>query len=85
MHQAKNLTIICNFQDLEEALTEINHGNVLASQHRAPSPSITSRVLGLLIENNTSGAAYIRSISLSQRHAELLYAETLCAKVSLSF
>ena len=71
-------------QDLQVASEQVKHGNNLAYQHRAPPPAFTSRLAGLVWENASTGTGAIRSMSAVQRHAELLYAETLFTKVKPS-
>lgn len=68
-------------QDLQAASEQVRHGNNLAFQHRAPPATFTSRLAGLVWENASSGTGAIRGMTAVQRHAELLYAETLFAKV----
>ena len=72
------------YQDLEDAKVAVIHGNNLASQHRAPSASLLTRLAGLLWDNTTSNVAQFMAMIPSQRHTELLYAETLFAKVRRS-
>lgn len=59
----------------------MKHGNALANRYRAPAPRLVSRIAGLVWENSSTGVGFIKSMTAVQRHAELLYAETLFAKV----
>ena len=72
-------------QDLQEANKHVKHGNALAGRYRAPSPHLVSRIAGLVWDNSSSGTGFIKSMTPLQRHAELLYAETLFAKVRTCF
>lgn len=72
-------------QDLREANKHVKHGNALAGRYRAPSPHLVSRIAGLVWDNSSSGVGFIKSMTPLQRHAELLYAETLFAKVRTCF
>ncbi|EJD05281.1 uncharacterized protein FOMMEDRAFT_18880 [Fomitiporia mediterranea MF3/22] len=70
-------------EDLQEASKQVKHGNSLAYQHRAPAPPLVSRIVGLVWETSVTGVSAIRNMTPVQRHAELLYAETLFAKALL--
>ena len=72
----------CLLQDLEDAKVAVTYGNNLANHHRAPTASILSSLAGLLWDNTASNVARFMAMTPTQRHAELLYAETLFAKVS---
>ena len=64
------------------AIGHTKHGNVIASQHRKKAASITSRIAGLVIgSNSSSGVGFVKSMTAVERHAELIYAETLFQKV----
>ncbi|KAL5496106.1 hypothetical protein ACEPAH_3023 [Sanghuangporus vaninii] len=69
--------------DLQEASKQIRRSNQLANQHRAPSPPLLSRIVGLVWDNSATGVSFIKSMTPVQRHAELLYAETLFGKALL--
>lgn len=68
-------------QDLRDANRQVRHGNLLAHRHRAPVPPLLSRIVGLVWDNSASGVSFIKTMTPVQLHAELLYAETLFAKV----
>ncbi|KAH8108397.1 hypothetical protein DFH11DRAFT_1634250 [Phellopilus nigrolimitatus] len=70
-------------EDLQEAIRHVKHGNNLAYQYRAPPAPFVSRLAGLVWENSATGVGSIRNMTSVQRHAELLYAETLFAKALL--
>lgn len=64
----------------------MKHANVIAQQHRKRSAALTTRLAGLVIGSlNTSGVGWIKSMTTVERHAELVFAETLFAKVSITF
>ncbi|KAI5118785.1 hypothetical protein M0805_005015 [Coniferiporia weirii] len=70
-------------KDLQEANKQVKHGNNLAHRHRAPPAPLVSRIAGLVWENSATGIGFIKTMTPVQRHAELLYAETLFAKALL--
>ena len=70
-------------QDLVLALSHVKHGNSIASQHRKRQASLPTRLAGLVVGSlNTSGVGFIKSMTAVERHAELVYAESLFEKVS---
>lgn len=72
-------------QDLLSALNHVRHGNAIASQHRKRAASLPTRLAGLLVGSlNTSGVGFIKSMTPVERHAELVYAESLLEKVERS-
>ncbi len=65
-----------------EAIAHVRHGNTIASQHRKRSESLLTRLAGLVMgSSNTSGVGFIKSMTPVERHAELVYAESLFEKV----
>ena len=73
-----------NAQDLVDAIAKVRHGNGVASQHRKRAASLPTRLAGLVMGSlNTSGVGFIRSMTPVERHAELVYAESLFEKVRL--
>ena len=59
----------------------MKHGNAVAQQHRKRSAALPTRLAGLVIGAlNTSGVGWVKSMSDVERHAELVYAETLFEK-----
>ncbi|KAH9942857.1 hypothetical protein B0H21DRAFT_749760 [Amylocystis lapponica] len=71
-------------EDLLSALKDARHGNAIASQHRKRTASLATRLAGLVVGSlNTSGVGFVRSMSDVERHAELVYAESLFEKALL--
>jgi len=69
-------------QDLLSAIEHTKHGNSIATKHRKKAASITSRLAGYVVSSlNTSGVGFIKSMTDVERHAELVYAESLFEKV----
>ncbi|EJD05273.1 uncharacterized protein FOMMEDRAFT_81128 [Fomitiporia mediterranea MF3/22] len=67
-------------EDLLAAIGHTRHGNNIASQHRK-SASFTSRLASLV--SSSSEVHHIKSMTPVERHAELIYAETLFEKALL--
>lgn len=68
-------------EDLLAALNHIKHGNAIAIQHRKRAASLPTRLAGLVVGSlNTSGVGFIKSMTNVERHAELVYAESLFEK-----
>jgi len=71
-------------EDLLSGLNHVRHGNNVASQHRKPAASLPTRLAGLVMGSlNTSGVGFIKSMTPVERHAELVYAESLFEKALL--
>ncbi|KAI0742250.1 hypothetical protein C8Q80DRAFT_1186927 [Daedaleopsis nitida] len=71
-------------EDLVDAIAQVRHGNVIASQHRKKAASLPTRLAGFVVGSlNTSGVGFIKSMSPMERHAELVYAESLFEKALL--
>ncbi|RDX42324.1 hypothetical protein OH76DRAFT_1488762 [Lentinus brumalis] len=71
-------------EDLKDAIEQVRHGNEVAARHRKRTASLPTRLAGLLVGSlNTSGVGFIRSMSTLERHAELVYAESLFEKALL--
>jgi hypothetical protein len=71
------------FKDLLSAINHTRHGNAIASQHRKPAASFTSRLANYVVGSlNTTGVGFVKTMSMVERHAELVYAESLFEKVS---
>ena len=71
-------------KDLLQALLHTRHGNVVASQHRKKSAYLPTRLMGRVIKSlNTSGVGWYRTMTPTERHAELVYAESLFEKALL--
>lgn len=72
-------------QDLLAAIGHVKHGNIVAAAHRKRAASLPTRLAGFLVSSlNTSGVGWISSMTPVERHAELVYAETLYERVSTS-
>ncbi|KLO18664.1 hypothetical protein SCHPADRAFT_899460 [Schizopora paradoxa] len=67
--------------DLLSAIGHTRHGNVIAQQHRKKSP-LTTKITGF-VTGSTSGVNFVKSMTPVERHAELIYAETLFEKALL--
>ncbi|EIW57037.1 uncharacterized protein TRAVEDRAFT_151658 [Trametes versicolor FP-101664 SS1] len=71
-------------EDLVDAIAHVRHGNTIASQHRKRAASLPTRLAGLVMGSlNTSGVGFIKSMTPVERHAELVYAESLFEKALL--
>ncbi|KDQ49454.1 hypothetical protein JAAARDRAFT_42869 [Jaapia argillacea MUCL 33604] len=71
-------------EDLLAAIGHAKHGNAIASQHRKRSASLTTRLAGLVVSSlQTSGVGWYKSMTVVERHAELVYAESLFEKALL--
>lgn len=70
-------------EDLVQALAHARHGNTIASQHRK-SAYFATRWVGMVVPGlNTSGVGWYKSMTPMERHAELVYAESLFEKALL--
>ncbi|GJE96162.1 hypothetical protein PsYK624_123550 [Phanerochaete sordida] len=68
-------------EDLLAAIGHVKHGNAIAQQHRKRSAALPTRLAGLVIGSlNTSGVGWVKTMTDVERHAELVYAETLFEK-----
>ncbi|KZT66217.1 hypothetical protein DAEQUDRAFT_675510 [Daedalea quercina L-15889] len=71
-------------EDLLAASNHVKHGNTIANEHRKRAASLPTRLVGLVLGSlNTSGVGWIKSMTPVERHAELVYAETLFEKAIL--
>ncbi|TDL19779.1 hypothetical protein BD410DRAFT_815806 [Rickenella mellea] len=71
-------------EDLLAAIGHTKHGNVIAQQHRKKHASLARRMAGLVVGSDSiSGVGFIKSMTPVERHAELIYAETLFEKALL--
>lgn len=71
-----------HIQDLLAAISHVKHGNAVAQQHRKRSAALPTRLVGLVVGSlNTSGVGFVKSMTDVERHAELVYAESLFEKV----
>ncbi|TRM59257.1 hypothetical protein BD626DRAFT_409302 [Schizophyllum amplum] len=68
-------------EDLLAGITHTKRGITIASAHRKKAPSMTTRLAGLVVSSlSTSSVAWIKSMTLVERHAELTYTETMFEK-----
>jgi len=68
-------------EDLLAAIGHVKHGNAIAQQHRKRAAALPTRLAGLVIGSlNTSGVGFVKSMTEVERHAELVYAESLFEK-----
>ncbi|THG92650.1 hypothetical protein EW145_g8638, partial [Phellinidium pouzarii] len=70
-------------EDLLAAIGHTRHGIAIAQQHRKKAASLTSRLAGFVVGGPMSGITWVRSMTPVERHAELIYAETLFEKALL--
>lgn len=69
-------------EDLLAAIGHVKHGNAVAQQHRKRAAALPTRLAGLVIGSlNTSGVGFVKTMTTVERHAELVYAESLFEKV----
>ena len=68
-------------QDLLAGLTHTKRGIAIASSHRKKAPAVTTRLAGYIVPSlSTSSVAWVKSMTVVERHAELTYTETLYEK-----
>ena len=67
--------------DLKEALEIAKTTSALANTLRKPSGSVAGRLAGFV--RDRSGVAHVKAMNIVQKHAELVYAETLLIKAVL--
>ncbi|KAJ7200925.1 hypothetical protein B0H12DRAFT_1163997 [Mycena haematopus] len=71
-------------EDLLAALGHTKQGVLIASQHRKKTPYLASRLAGYVVSSlNTTGVGFVRTMTDVERHAELVYAESLFEKALL--
>ncbi|KAF8837528.1 hypothetical protein BDN67DRAFT_1013812 [Paxillus ammoniavirescens] len=74
---------LMSFED-KDLLSAINHtkrGNSIAAAHRKPAPSLAGRLASYIVPGlSTSGPEWIAQMTPVERHAELVYAESLYEK-----
>ncbi|KAG7451588.1 uncharacterized protein BT62DRAFT_984650 [Guyanagaster necrorhizus] len=67
--------------DILAGIKHTKQGNHIAIQHRKKAASLTSRLAGYVVTSlNTTGIGLIKSMTPVERHAELVYAESLFEK-----
>ena len=69
-------------QDLLAGLIHTQQGNHIASQHRKKQSFLGSRLAGYVFSALHSPVHFIKSMTPVERHAELVYAESLFEKVT---
>ncbi|KAG1754133.1 hypothetical protein EDD22DRAFT_1001005 [Suillus occidentalis] len=68
-------------KDLLAAINHTKHGIAVASAHRKRPGSLTGRLAGYIVPSlSTSGMEWIAGMTPVERHAELVYAESLYQK-----
>ncbi|KAK7451747.1 hypothetical protein VKT23_012426 [Stygiomarasmius scandens] len=71
-------------EDLLAGIEHTKQGNLVATKHRKKAASITSRLAGYVVSSfNSHGVGFIKSMTDVERHAELVYAESLFEKALL--
>ncbi|KAJ7743912.1 hypothetical protein DFH07DRAFT_869858 [Mycena maculata] len=71
-------------EDLLDALGHTKQGVLVATQHRKKAPYLASRLAGYVVSSlNTTGVNFIKTMTDVERHAELVYAESLFEKALL--
>ncbi|KAF7342328.1 hypothetical protein MVEN_01821200 [Mycena venus] len=71
-------------EDLLAAIGHCKQGVLIASQHRKKAPYLASRLAGYVVSSlNTTGVGFVRTMTDIERHAELVYAESLFEKALL--
>lgn len=71
-------------KDLLQALAHTKQGNAVASLHRKKNAYLPTRLVGRVIKSlNTSGVGWYMTMTPMERHAELVYAESLYEKALL--
>ncbi|KAF5353270.1 hypothetical protein D9756_007772 [Leucocoprinus leucothites] len=70
-------------EDLLAGIHHTKHGNHIASQHRKKQAFFGSRLAGYVVSHLSSGVSHIRGMTPVERHAELVYAESLFEKALL--
>ena len=66
-------------QDLLSAMGHTKHGYTIASEHRKRAASLPFRLAGY-VTGSTTGVDWVKSMTPVERHAELVYAESLFEK-----
>nr|GAT47379.1 predicted protein [Mycena chlorophos] len=71
-------------EDLLDALKHTKQGNHIAQEHRKRQPYFASRLAGYVVSSlNTTGVGFVKTMTDVERHAELVYAESLFEKALL--
>ncbi|KZT51274.1 hypothetical protein CALCODRAFT_503722 [Calocera cornea HHB12733] len=79
----QSIKAMMSFDDAElaSAIEDARHTTEIAQKHRKPPPGIASRVAGLVVGG--SNLSFVKNMTDVERHAELVYAETLLIKAVL--
>ncbi|KIM66408.1 hypothetical protein SCLCIDRAFT_1211163 [Scleroderma citrinum Foug A] len=67
-------------KDLHTAINDTKRGNAIAAAHRKQSPSLAGRLASYIVPGLHSGPEWIAQMTPLERHAELVYAESLYEK-----
>jgi tetratricopeptide (TPR) repeat protein len=68
-------------EDLLAGISHTKHGNLIASKHRKPAGMLPTRLAGYFVSAfKSSGTDFIANMNPVERHAELVYAESLFEK-----
>ncbi|KAF8801787.1 hypothetical protein BYT27DRAFT_7197766 [Phlegmacium glaucopus] len=71
-------------EDLLAGIGHTKHGNVIANQHRKKQAFLGSRLAGYVVSTlNLTGIGFIKGMTDVERHAELVYAESMFEKALL--
>ncbi|XP_006464184.1 hypothetical protein AGABI2DRAFT_194724 [Agaricus bisporus var. bisporus H97] len=70
-------------EDLLAGIRHTKHGNQIASEHRKKQAFLGSRLAGYVVSSLSSGVSHIKGMTSVERHAELVYAESLFEKALL--
>ncbi len=70
-------------EDILVALQRARHGNNVASQYRKNGGSLTTRLASYVVSSLSTNVGPVKSMTPLERHAELIYAETLFEKAIL--
>ena len=81
-HPCSYLTLV--IQDLLAGIAHTKRGNFIANQHRKKQAFLGSRIAGYVVSTlHPNSVGFIKGMTDVERHAELVYAESLYAKAIL--
>ncbi|KAF8147845.1 hypothetical protein B0H34DRAFT_785773 [Crassisporium funariophilum] len=69
--------------DLLAGIAHTKQGNLIASQHRKKQAFLGSRLAGYVVSSLHSGVGFIKGMTDVERHAELVFAESMFEKALL--
>ena len=73
-----------DLQDLLAGIAHIKRGNFIANQHRKKQAFLGSRLAGYVVSTlHSSSISFIKGMTQVERHAELVYAESMFEKALL--